>query len=119
SYGQGSFVFDMNAPGSNWERGYLINFEISRSFCKASVIGVKQFSSEPKTEVLNLIEQQQMNTELEQLNKVLMDDILYQNRWNLYLEQKKKEYYGSILFPTAKWTRRLVRRFNFGKFVSR
>lgn len=118
SYGQGSFIFDMNKPGSNWEKGYLVNFEISKASFKASVIGVKQFGAVPQVELLGFDEQQEMISGLEKFNTALNDDALYQNYWNTYLEEKRRDYYGSILLPTTKWTRRLVRRINMGKFVS-
>lgn len=119
SYGQGSLVFDMNRPGSNWESGYLVALDLSSSLVEASIIGVKQFGREPNVRLQTPDEQQMLVSSLERFNAALNDEAIFDFHLDEYVRKGTRSYYGNMLLPSNKWTRRVARRVDLGKLVPR
>lgn len=117
SYGQGSFVFDINKPDETWERGYMVNFDIDQNEFHVSITGICQFGAEPIVRLLDSKEENELNMTLEKFNLALKNEKIYEHYWRSFLQERRSGYYGNILFPNNKWTRRITRRVYLGKLV--
>lgn len=118
SYGQGSFVFDLNNPDECWNEGYIVQLNFDKDNLKlVQLFGTKQFGLSPFVRLMNADEQKKLFDRLEQYNNCLNNIKNYNEKWYQYIEKQKGQYYGNFILPQGKWMRRLTRRMNIGNFI--
>lgn len=77
-YGLGNFCFDwITASVKWWEEGYMVLLSFNKQSTSFELIPYLQFSAEPK--LTFSVSREEFFDEIEQLNKVIQDDILLEN----------------------------------------
>lgn len=117
SYGQGSFVFDMNKKNSHWNNGYLVSLSFSPTEVQSEIHGIVQFNDAPIVRRMNDTEEAAMNTELNELNKTLSDEKLLKESFKESVKKKRNFYYGTMMLPQGRYFNAFSRRVNLGKFI--
>jgi len=117
SYGQGSFVFDLNRPGTHWEEGYLVSIDINEDKMDVDILGLKQFGKNPSVRLMSPDEQLMLTKYVKRYNKALDIDEQYKYYWSKYLSEVENLYFGNMLLWQSKWIRIITRRLNLGKLI--
>lgn len=118
SYGQGSFVFELNRSKSIWNQGYCILLSFKDDENSVSVIPHKQFDDTLNIRTLTHQEYTEFNNSLETENKALNDHELFQAAWHNYLNKVEKYYFNQFFLPRNRAVRKLLNTFNFKKMLS-
>lgn len=101
-YGLGNFCFDRPEHQNDiWNYGYMVELNLLDTL-KFRLIPYKQCGEKPSVEILNDVKK--FNQEIEELNKIIADSVLLQQKTDDYYRQSAREtrfvfepFYGTII----------------------
>ena len=111
-YGLGNFLFQSDNTSNYWNRGMVVNLNISKSKIDYKLNFIKNKNG--KLEILDNAssDYQSIYNEVISINKIILNEKLYSTAWNKYLV-KKKEDYIKIISPVNsidnKYVRKIIR----------
>lgn|GEM_PF-2587840 len=117
SYGQGSFLFDMNKKKSHWNKGYVVSLKFTQDSAKTQITGTVQFDEEPMIRLMTAAEQNEMMKVIENLNNFLKEESLIRKKFVESVIKKRNNYYGMMMLPEGRYFSALRRRVNLGRFI--
>lgn len=117
SYGQGSYLFDLNKSDSHWNKGYIVSLKFTLTEVTTDIIGTVQFNNDTVIRKMSSKEQESMMNDLEELNKALKDSELLTEKFQQSAVKKRNGYYGMMLLPPGRYFSALSRRVNLGKLI--
>lgn len=121
SYGQGSFVFDLNKRKTSWNKGYSVihHFEEDKrpSF---DILPHYQFDDTLQVRLPYKEEEKSMENELNEYNEILRNPSEYEKRWIEFLKIQEKTYFREYYLGKNRIIRRILRKraFNLAKLMS-
>lgn len=118
SYGQGSFVFELNRKDTVWNQGYSIMLQIENDKRTVSIVPHKQFDETLNIRNLDQSEIDQFDISMQKLNIVLKDEKLFKQEWENYLDQVEKYYFNQMFLPKNRIFRKFINIINFKSLVS-
>lgn len=116
SYGQGSFVFELNRKNTIWNQGYSVIFQFENNERTVSIIPHKQFDDTLNIRTLTQSEHEKFKESIEKLNRTLKDENLFKKSWEDYLKKVEKYYFNQFLLPDNRIARKLLNLINL-KFL--
>jgi len=109
-YGLGNFVFDYKKKyqKGTWTEGYGVQFNLNNGTLEFEIIPYYQGRKNKSTLVLmKNKELNSFNIKLEELNKIISNDTLFNQAWNDYLITQKDSY-KALLFIQNTYLRKLM-----------
>src|SRR5699024_7780962 len=120
SYGQGSFVFDLNKRKSFWNKGYSVihNFKENKSN-SFEIIPHYQFDDILKVRLPYKEERRLIENELIKYNKILSKPSEYNKNWIEFVDSQEKSYFREYYLGKNRILRKLFakKKFNFSNLM--
>lgn len=117
SYGQGSFVFDLNRVNSTWNKGYSVIFNYGKDSFSVEILPHKQFDESTQVRLLYGEEKKEFQDEISQYNYVLQNASLLKKEWHSYIKSKRDPLFNQLFLPKNRIIRRLFRNKNLSVFI--
>lgn len=113
-YGLGNFLFhypEVSYP--QWNDGYLVELDFVRSACSTiRVHPYRQSEREPGIRLLDGTERDDFMSKIKALNKILGDNLLFEDRWRKFLASRK-DYYRSNMLGLNRYVGYMARKLPF------
>lgn len=119
SYGQGSFVFELNRKNTLWNKGYSVEFNFENNKQLVNIIPHRQFDDELNIRTLSEAENQEFDELMLKLNQILTDDVLFEKAWQDYLMKVEKYYFNQFFLSGNRIIRKIINLINFKFFLSK
>ena len=116
SYGQGSFVFDINRKNSTWNEGYMVSLKLDKLTMHASFRGTIQFDSDLGVGLMNVKQQLDLQRRLQTYENIIQDESLYKEHYKETIKKMRHEYYG-LMLTSNNMMRRLARYIDVGRLL--
>lgn len=117
SYGQGSFVFDLNRSNTFWNEGYSIELKVKDNKRNITIIPHKQFDDTLNIRTLTKQEYEGFNRFIEKENSVLKNDLLFKAAWDKYLNEVEKYYFNQFFLPKNRVMKKILNLISFKKLL--
>lgn len=111
-YSLGNFLFDYKTKYQKgpWTQGYGVNIKINNDIIDFEIIPFHQGRAEnPNLILFDDIEKENFFKEIEELNSIITDDILFFESWSKYLKTQEVSYKG-LLFIQNKYIRAAINK---------
>ncbi|AKX52911.1 CapA family protein [Thiopseudomonas alkaliphila] len=118
SYGQGSFVFELNRKDSVWNQGYSIDLKIENDKRTVNIIPHRQFDNTLSVRNLTQSEFEQFEVSMQKINKVLEDEDQFKKEWTIYLKKVEKYYFNQFFLPKNRGIRKILNLVSFKNLLS-
>ncbi len=117
SYGQGSFLFDLNKTGSHWNEGYLVELTLSSQKISAEIRGTRQFDTKPEIDLMSAEKEAELKQRLDRFNEILKDATQLKAAFRKEVERNRRAYYGMMIAPSGRLFNAVKRRINLGSLI--
>ncbi len=100
-YSLGNFIFDYKKKyqKGNWTKGFAVNFTFTKTEINFEIIPFHQGREQnPNIVLYNESEKIQFNRQIDDINKFIIDDILFIQAWEKYIKEQTPNYMSMLVF---------------------
>lgn len=117
SYGQGSFLFDLNKKNSHWNEGYLVEMVFGSGVPQVLIKGTLQFNDKQEVDLMDAGRQQKLMHSLGGYTEALKDQKQIALSFRRAALKNRNSYYGMMLAPSGRLLNAVKRRINLGSLM--
>lgn len=120
-YGIGNFFFDDPAGNKSWTKGYMVELILDNKYISSYnlIPYIQCHNNEICTRRMNKKETEEFQKDIEQLNNVILNEKLLQEKFIKFCNRKKTNYWIDLTPYSNRYMRALCKRGFLPKFTNR